>query len=319
MNFRSVAQMSKCIARNLDRLPRDIDVIVGVPRSGCLAANLLALHLNLALTDVRGLLEGRLMGGGNRLRNMVPENPRLWKKVLVIDDSILTGNSMTEIRRQLEDVAVHTEIVYAAVYGTKSSKNLVDICFEICEWPRMFEWNYMHHPFLAEACVDIDGVLCADPSKYQNDDGPRYREFISTTRPLYIPSRKVFALVTARLEKYRNETEEWLNRNGIEFEHLFMLDLPDAETRRRLSYHSHFKADVYSQLKARIFIESSRTQAIEIERLSKRPVICVETCEVVDSSILSRSTRKAELVLKRVHSGVWRRLKRFGYWGNATY
>ena len=74
MNFRTVGQMSACIARNLDKLPRDIDVIVGVPRSGSLAANLLALHMNLPLTDVQGLLEGKLMDGGSRLRGRIPND-----------------------------------------------------------------------------------------------------------------------------------------------------------------------------------------------------------------------------------------------------
>ena len=313
MNFRTVGQMSASIARNLDKLPVDIDVIVGIPRSGCLAANILALHLNLPMTDVQGLLEGKLMDGGRRLRDNIPDDPRLCKKVLVLDDSILSGKSIEKVRRQLENAEIQAEVIYATVYGTSRSEDSVDICFEICEWPRMFEWNYMHHEFLRQACVDIDGVLCVDPSKDQNDDGPRYREFILTAPPLYIPSRKVFALVTSRLEKYRSETEEWLTRNGVEFDHLFMLDLPDGDTRRRLNCHARFKADIYSKLKTtRIFIESNRRQAVEIARLAKRPVICVGTCELIDSSIRSRSKRKAESVLRKLRYGVQRRLKRFG-------
>jgi len=310
MNFRTVGQMSECLARNLDILPRDIDVIVGVPRSGSLAANILALHMNLPLTDVQGLLDGRLMGGGSRLRNHVPDDdPRLCRKVLVLDDSILSGRSMKKVRIQLEDAAIQADIVYATVYGTSRSKDLVDICLEVCESPRMFEWNYMHHEFLEEACVDIDGVLCTDPTNQQNDDGPLYREFLLNTSPLFLPSRKVHALVTSRLEKYRTETEEWLARNGVEYEQLHMLDLPDGETRRRLNCHAKFKADVYSRLKARIFIESNRAQAAEISLLSRRPVICVDTCELIDSSVLSRSTQKARSVLKKAYHGVKRRLK----------
>ena len=312
MNFRTLGQMSACIGRNIHLLPRDIDVIVGVPRSGYLAANILALHMNLPLTDVQGLLDGRLMDGGRRLQDNVPADPRQCNKVLVLDDSILTGKSIATVRKCVEEAAVSAEVVYGAVYGTPRSADQVDICFEICDWPRMFEWNYLHHPFLAEACVDIDGVLCVDPSKEQNDDGPRYREFLTKTSPMYIPSRRVFALVTARLEKYRPETEEWLERNGVEYEHLFMLDLPDAETRRQLNCHAEFKADVYARLKTRIFIESDRRQSIEIARRAKRPVICVETSELIDAPMLARTVRKAESVVHRVGRGVQRRLKRFG-------
>ncbi len=312
MNFRTVGQMSTCIARNLDKVPQDVDIIVGIPRSGSLAANILALHLNRPMTDVQGLLEGRLMHGGRRLRGDLPDDPRQCRKILVIDDSILSGRSMEKVQEQLEGTSIQAEIVYAVVYGAARSRDLVDICFELCEPPRMFEWNYMHHPFIEEACVDIDGVLCIDPSNHENDDGPRYREFLSTAKPLYIPSRKVFALVTSRLEKYRKETEEWLARNGVEFEHLYMLDLPNGEARRKCNCHAKFKADMYLQTGARIFIESSRRQAAEISRLTRRPVICVDHCELVDSSVLSRSTHKAKSILKKLRYKVKRRFRKSG-------
>mgnify|MGYP006922448723 CR=1 FL=1 len=36
----------------------------------------------------------------------------------------------------------------------------------------------MHHRYMKEACVDIDGVLCMDPLPKENDDGARYIDFI---------------------------------------------------------------------------------------------------------------------------------------------
>ena len=45
MNYRSVASLDRLVLEWLCRLPRDLDVIVGVPRSGMLVANLLALHV----------------------------------------------------------------------------------------------------------------------------------------------------------------------------------------------------------------------------------------------------------------------------------
>ena len=53
----------------------------------------------------------------------------------------------------------------------------------------------MHHLWLASACVDIDGVLCIDPTAEENDDGPRYREFLSCAKPLYLPTVPVGALL----------------------------------------------------------------------------------------------------------------------------
>ena len=58
MNYRSVNDLNHCIVANLHRLPRDIDLVVGIPRSGVLAASLIALHLNLPLVDLDGFIEG---------------------------------------------------------------------------------------------------------------------------------------------------------------------------------------------------------------------------------------------------------------------
>lgn len=47
MNFRTLDQLNQCIYNNMYKLPRDIDLIVGIPRSGMLVANIIALYLNL--------------------------------------------------------------------------------------------------------------------------------------------------------------------------------------------------------------------------------------------------------------------------------
>lgn len=44
--------MNDTIVRNLHRLPRDIDLVVGIPRSGLLAANLLSLAANIPMADL---------------------------------------------------------------------------------------------------------------------------------------------------------------------------------------------------------------------------------------------------------------------------
>ena len=66
MRYRSIAELDDDVVDWLHRLPRDLELIVGVPRSGLLAASMLALHLNLPLTDVEGLIEGRVLQSGPR-------------------------------------------------------------------------------------------------------------------------------------------------------------------------------------------------------------------------------------------------------------
>lgn len=56
MNFRTINDLNNLISKNLDKIPKDIDLIVGVPRSGLFVANLIALYLNLPLTDFDSFL-----------------------------------------------------------------------------------------------------------------------------------------------------------------------------------------------------------------------------------------------------------------------
>jgi uncharacterized HAD superfamily protein len=172
----------------------------------------------------------------------------------------------------------------------------------------MFEWNLMHHPRLAEACLDIDGVLCVDPTMEQNDDGPRYLDFVSRAAPLVLPTIKVKHIVTSRLEKYRPQTEAWLRQHGVQYEQLHMLDLPTAEERRRLNMHFKFKARVYAgDPAATLFIESERGQAIEIARVANKAVFCTEDSQMyLPGATLGALKASSELFLVRVRRKIGR-------------
>ena len=50
-----IAQLDDAVVSWLADLPRDVDIVAGIPRSGLLVANLLALHLNVPMTDIAGL------------------------------------------------------------------------------------------------------------------------------------------------------------------------------------------------------------------------------------------------------------------------
>lgn len=302
MNYRSIADMNDTIMRNLPRLPRDIDLVVGVPRSGLLAGNLLCLALNIALTDVEGFLEGRVLAAGKTRRTArLDRDPAALKRVLVIDDSVYRGHAMTEVRRRIEAAAPEAEITYCAVYGNETSHPSVDIVLEAVPQPRMFQWNVFHHGSLEHCCVDIDGVLCCDPTHEENDDGERYLRFLAETAPMLTPSKPIGWLVTSRLEKYRAQTEDWLEKAGIAYRELIMLDLPSAEARRKARAHGSFKGEVYRRLDALLFIESELEQAEEIAQLSGKPVLCIETHHVVtpEPSLLAIGQKLRSLPRRR--------------------
>ncbi|MFD2137622.1 hypothetical protein ACFSLT_24910 [Novosphingobium resinovorum] len=137
---------------------------------------------------------------------------------------------MQEARAKLAHL--DCRITFAAVYGVPGKSGGADFVFETVPEPRVFEWNVLHHPIVSRSCFDIDGVLCVDPTERENDDGARYLNFLASAVPLHRPRREIAMLVTSRLEKYRAPTEDWLDRHGVRYGQLRMLDLPDAAARR---------------------------------------------------------------------------------------
>lgn len=283
MQYRSIADMNATIARNLHRLPGDIDLVVGIPRSGMLAANLLSLTANIQMTDLDSFVAGKIFSSGITKRSTaLGRTMAEMRRVLILDDSINGGSAMREARVKAAAAGIPRDrLIFAAVYGTYEEYEETDFVFEVVQQPRLFQWNFMHHKFLGQSCVDIDGVLCLDPTNEENDDGPGYLRFLAEAHPLYVPTHRIASLVTSRLEKYRSETEAWLRKRGIEYEELVMLDLPSKEERRRLAAHGRFKAEVYRRSNAILFIESEHNQAVNIAKLSGKPVLCVETHEII--------------------------------------
>lgn len=310
MYFKTFNDLTDCIRNNLWRIPKDIGLVVGIPRSGLLAANIIALLLNRPLTDVEGLIENRIISAGKRLgggdsNQYIKECDR----ILVIDDSLATGRVMRNTRDLIENAGIEKEIIFGAVYTVKEFRNAVDIYFEICPLPRFFEWNLMHHhSVLKKACVDIDGVLCIDPTEEQNDDGPNYTNFIHDASPLFVPTVKVGALVTCRLEKYRDATVKWLLRHNIRYDHLIMWDLPDKAERLRRGGHAKFKAQAFRSFDwADLFIESSLDQAIEIVEIARKPAICIEKPMLVTPS--NSSLMKG--ILRKTPGAIQKKTERF--------
>ena len=290
MNFRSVAQLSDQLLMWSKVLPRDIDVIVGLPRSGLLVASLLATYRNLPLTDPRGLIEGRCISWGeitgksltSRYQGDADRVLAQPAKVLVVDDSVLSAGTLRKARAVIEAAHLPHDIRYAAVYAAdETAAEQVDFVCEILAQPRVFEWNLFRHRILGKACVDMDGVLCVDPRNGEDDDGPAYERFLGDARPLFQPSVKVGWVVTSRLERHRAATEEWLATHDVEYGELVMLDYPDAATRRRMHTRSAFKADVYRATGALLFVESSIRQAVEIAEYSRKDVVCTDTMQLV--------------------------------------
>lgn len=299
INYRSISDLNEALLRNLHKFPHDVDLIVGIPRSGMFPANLLALYLNKPYTDIDSFIEGRIVSCGERSALMSSSKS---KKIIIIDDSINLGHALKKTKEKLKVLESQYSFIFSAVYGVESSIGLVDVICEVVEYPRVFQWNIFHHPtIIPNSCFDIDGVLCEDPPI--DDDGPIYEEYIKNAIPKYLPTVEIDTLVTCRLEKYRKITEEWLSQNNIRYKKLIMLDFKTRQERITWGKHGEYKGNVYKTSSCVLFVESSLKQAIEIAKISDKCVFCTETFEMIEICSVRKKTSN---YLHSLHIILWK-------------
>lgn len=264
------------------QLPADLAGVIGVARSGVAPAALLAMQLHLPLWILRP-----------QTRDIIPADHG-WRlsqgrplpssgRYLVIDDTVMTGHSLGLAQRIVAASPFAGRCDHAALFrNPQASKNLpLRWWAEELAPPHYLEWNLfnsIHTPHLA---LDFDGVLCLDCPPGSDDDGERYLQFLAEARPLHLPRRApVAAIVTARLEKYRRLTEQWLARHGVAAKQLIMGPWATLAERRR-SDVAAWKASEYRRLHAALFAESEPAQAERIAQLTGRPVLCPQTGEIL--------------------------------------
>ena len=302
MEYRSVADLNQRISATCYRVPQDVDLLVGIPRSGMLAANLLALHLNLPVTTLNGFIENRSIDWGmHRLPKCSHTvSAKSSRKALIVDDTILSGRQMGVARSRIESAGLSNRVLFGVIYSTKEQAANVDLTFEVCATPRVFEWNLMHSKWLSYCCVDIDGVLCVDPSRLENDDGERYANFIANAQPFLRPTTPIGMLVTSRLEKYRPLTEKWLADHNIQYGELKMMHYATMQERKADGKYAEYKSDVYAASDKRLFIESSSRLASRIAAIAGKPVLAVDIQEMFDPSGLPYLREQSKQLAKEV-------------------
>jgi hypothetical protein len=224
-------------------------------------------------------------GNGWRLGGSKHIDPKKGK-ILVVDDTVMTGNPLRAIKPLIDSQVGHA--IYAAVYVNPRATQKPDIWAVDLPWPHILEWNVFNSILSPSAAMDFDGILCHDCPHGSDDDGPKYLEFIQNARPLYVPRRcQVPLIVTARIERYRPETEDWLRRHGIAWHRLVMHPAKTLKERQRDNIAA-YKAKHYAAWAAKhkaapgpiIFFESEDRQAREIARHAKLMVVCPHTAGV---------------------------------------
>jgi hypothetical protein len=252
--------------------PEHYDVIIGIPRSGLIVASIIACKMGKPLSTPDKFLKGEywLPTKDKTIRVEKIES------VLLVDDA--TGNekgtlysTYQELKRHFPELRITKG---SLIVSSKNAKRIVDLYYKTLTKGAFFEWNLCHHA-RTPLGVDMDGVLCDEPPPEVDRDEERYVAWIKNARPNIIPTYTIEAIVTNRLEKYRQTTEEWLRRNKVKYKHLEMLDLPDKSLRTPENMLKQ-KIDAIKKFQLSWFWESSLSQAEAIWKVCKIPVLCTD-------------------------------------------
>lgn len=275
--FRSYAQAAADVRKWSLSIPDDIVAVAGVPRSGSLIALLLAQHRNIHFVEWEQLLRGE-RPWTERLRRNVTAKPADGP-VLVVDDTCYTGWTI----RQLKP-SIRGNIRYGALYVGDEGRHELDYWFAVAPvWSHSFEWNLLHDAPTKHVCSDLDGTLCEDyllPGE-DHDFSEAYAKHLQHARKIRGTSYPVHAVVTARLEKYRQQTEDWLGRSGILYDRLIMCPAVTPDERSRMGF-GRWKASVYAELPdARLFVENDHSQAKTIYDLTGKAVLSIDRMQII--------------------------------------
>lgn len=309
--FKSYEDLVSDIKEHISKINRyDFDLVVGIPRSGMIPAYLISAFLNIDCCDVDTLIENRpLQRGITRTTKGNLKFPKEANRILLIDDSIYSGDSLAKILSKIPENLKQT-ITTGVVYATGKGKEKVDFYLLGLEGMKLFEWGIYHNNIAGRTCFDMDGVLCKDCRPEQNDDGEKYLEFITNAEPLFIPTNTIFAIVTNRLEKYRPETVAWLEKHKVRYEHLIMLDLPNKAERQKIDGGIEHKGKFYKQFHNTVlFIESSFNQSVSIAKVSGKPVYCVDRNKFITPELSSVLLNNSHGFLKSKYYSLKHRIK----------
>jgi hypothetical protein len=249
------------------------DGIVGVPRSGMLAASYLSVLLSKPLfsidNDKLHMLKFMSDFGGTRMNNFYRDNG--VSNLVFIDDTTYNGTTADKLRDCFgKDIKVFS--IFCTSFGVRH----IDRFGEMLDPPHLLEWNFFNSSYVHGAMFDIDGVFCKNVPINVCQDEEKYIDWISNVEPIYERVPRLFRiskLVTGRLEKYRDITEAWLKKHAFYYDELIMFPTEKEEERNRNHYEvvGKFKADIFNRYyRHEYFVESEIAEA-EFIRKNMKP------------------------------------------------
>lgn len=276
-NYRNFNYVNALIMNGLTKIPDNIDLVVGIPRSGLIVSSLIAEYIRKPSTDLFSYLndvDNYKLNVGSLAPASDVKNANV---ILLVDDAMGVGITMEKAKNMILSKKPTAKVITCVEFVEPFSTNKVDIYFSIMK-DQFLPWSVLKRG-ISDACCDIDGVLTEDVPAEFDDDGEKYINFLKNQRPKFRPDRKIHTLVTGRLEKYRGITEEWLRQHNVQYGNLIMLNLPNKQEKMKQDT-GNFKAEVFRKSGLQLFIESDFREGNVIKSLN--PEKCVYCVKIAD-------------------------------------
>jgi hypothetical protein len=266
--------------------------VAGVPVSGMLCAPVLSTILHVPLYEASYEFGIRRCTHGYRGHSRhVDESLPL----LVVDDTISSGRSLSEVRNKLQG---ESNLLYAVPIASVRAADQVDFYGRLYAEPHLLEWNLPNTGYIrtlgfpdfergAGIMVDFDGVLCPDPPRVFDEtvdsDRQAYLDWlINAPIGVFLPRMyPIPDIVSYRCEYTREASEAWLARHGIKYERLHLWGdanaTPAEQAASRTWQAKDWKGRLYRESKCGLFVESCERQSRDIADFAQKPVLCWST------------------------------------------
>lgn len=286
------------VADALSLVPRlpPLARVVGIARSGLIPAAAIAANVGAELWSIdQNSLSLLDLGTGTRMRGT-----EVAGETLIVDDSTWTGRALAATTATVAE-AFSTRPLRLAVYAGRAVPDETIVARRLSN--HWFEWNVANAPFVDALGWDLDGVFCRDFTAEEDDDGPRYLETLVSMRPTHIRPRKPVTIISARLERYREPTLDWLARAGIPVDRL-VLGPWSTKAEREADNVAAWKARQVQALRLGLFVESDVRIARGIAEAASVPVIALDVREVIPPRRHEAPTPRAKIdVSTCIHRG----------------
>jgi hypothetical protein len=194
-----------------------------------------------------------------------------------VDDCITTGKSINKaaerIREQYPGATVHTGVLFA----NDKNKGMDDSYHTIINGYQLFQWNMMHYK-LGPVGFDLDGIICESNPNHRNEE--KYLEFLTEAHPYLIPEFEIDYIITSRPERFRPQTEKWLEENGVRYKNLIMWDAPGRP--RGDDEAASFKGRIIKDTPIFYYLVGGIEQAERIWGITNVPCLYVNEMRIVD-------------------------------------